>query len=606
MKRKMAAKKVLSLRPFQGVYMRIGKYCILNILLFGLALVAYAQREDSVRWSGNVQFRGASNFGPASDAAFSAGLQRETSKLSASLDFSVNRSSSLREKNVTYSSENIHFGHKENSRNESRGLGEKIRFGVRYTPRSSDVFHLHFTQSYTRSNQNDTLRSQKIGAASGRAVLLAEGSNFESAERKQKSYQFDADYVHRIDADRRSFHAELFLKNNLNEQINVRKLDGSLYTPLIYRITPAYENRTSSMKLFYRDAKFMDVTSLKFSAGMDLRWGMSNDGYGGATLVDGSWRDSLLLKQKYLYRSAAAEPYATVSYHYKIFDFFAEERFQYYNHKLWSNLNGWDWDKSDLFHSAKLQVKCRPSGRHHLQLELERSLSRPNYLMLSGLLRSGSSPQVYYLGNAGLKPTKNYRMDLQYMLDVRSWQYGVQAGYRLMKNVAEQVLYSHQENIPAPLREKLRDVVVYSWLNTAYKDNYHLKLSVRWKTDEYAFNAWSVLNYDVNRYASSSSTDFNSTMGCEGSWRFHERWKLSMYNTFDSRRREVYTHTSAYLSSKLRLDYTCRKLHCYAEITELFDRPIKRTTYSENFDYWRTESTRYYRRMMVIGAQWRV
>lgn len=600
-----ATKKVLLLLLFREGFMARVKYWLLVVSLLGSFSGVRAQHADSVQWSGRVQARGATDFGKASNASLSVGLQRETPKLSVSLDLSGNRSRSLRERDVTYSSESIKYGHKENARNVSRAFGENARLGLRYTPRSSDIFHLNFSQSYTSSDQNDTTYSQKIGAASGQAELLAEGSNFETVERLQHAYQCDASYVHWLEASRRSLHAELLFKDNTNAQTTVRMLDGSLYTPVTYRITPDYESRASKLKLFYRDARFLDVNSLDFSAGMDLQWGMSSDLYSGATLVDGEWKDSLLLKQQYLYRHATAEPYAAASYRYRIFDFSLEERFQYYNHKLWSNLNGWDWDQSDLFHSARASVKCTPSGRHRLQLDMERSLSRPNYLMLSGLLRFGSSQDVYYLGNPELEPTKIYRLDLQYRLAYPKWEYGVQAGYRLMQNVTEQVLFTGQEKLPAQLREKLENAVVYSWLNTAYKENYHLKLSVRWKDEVCEVNAWSVLNYDVNRYASSTSTDFNCTMGCEGSWRFHENWKLSLRNSFDSRRREVYTHTSAYLSSTLRVDYEWKKLLCYAEIDELFDRPIRRTTFSENFDYWRTESTRYYRRLLALGVQCR-
>ena len=585
--------------------MRIGKYWLLTVLLFGCLSGIRAQRADSVRWAGQAQLRGAADFGHASDLSLSMGVRRETPRLSVSLDLSGNRTRSLRAKEVTYSSENIKYGHKENARSESRASGENLRIGLRYVPRSSDVFRLDFSQSYTRSDRCDTLYSQKIGAEGGQAVLLAEGSSFEAADRLQQTYRCDASYAHRIDASRHSFHAELSFRDNVSSQTDIRMLAGSLYTPQTYRIAPDYENRTSRLNMYYRDAAFLDIASLDFFAGLDLQWGMSNDRYAGATLVDGAWRDSLLLKQKYLYRQATAEPYAAATYHYRIFDFSLEERFQYYNHRLWSNLNGWDWDQSDLFHAARAAVKCTPSERHRLQLDMERSLSRPNYLMLSGLLRSGSSPDVYYIGNAGLQPTKIYRLDLQYQSDVRQWRYGIQMGYRLMQNVAEQVLFTGQEKLPVHLRETLENAVVYSWLNTAYKENYHLKLSVRWKGGDCEVNAWSVLNCDANRYASSSATDFNCTLGCDASWRFRENWKLSLRNSFDSRRREVYTHTSAYLSSALRVDYEWKKLLCYAAIDELFDRPIERTTFSENFDYRRTERTRYYRRLLALGVQCR-
>ncbi|MBO7624643.1 MAG: outer membrane beta-barrel protein, partial [Bacteroidales bacterium] len=163
------------------------------------------------------------------------------------------------------------------------------------------------------------------------------------------------------------------------------------------------------------------------------------------------------------------------------------------------------------------------------------------------------------------------------------------------------------EQLPANLRESLKNAVVYSWLNTVSKNNWHLTLRLQWKRDGLEAAAWSNMNYDVSRYgvAASTSTDFHYTLGCSAAYGFGKGWKLSLQNSFDSRRKEVYSHTSAYLSGTLRLSRRFGNWSCYAEIRELFDKTIQRTTFSENFDYRRTENTRNYRRLAVLSVEYR-
>jgi len=280
---------------------------------------------------------------------------------------------------------------------------------------------------------------------------------------------------------------------------------------------------------------------------------------------------------------------------------------QFYHHQLWSNLNGWDWSKSDLSRMSRLEVQWNPRDvRHLLKWEYSRNIVRPEYLHLSGLLRFGSSEGVYYLGNAELQPTKTIRADLTYTFRSGAWECRAQGGVSRMRNVAEQVIYTGSEKLPATLRDSLKNAVVYSWLNTVSKNNFHLTLRAKWKHAGFGTEAWSVLNYDVSRYGTSgsSSDDFHYTLGCSAFYWFAKVWQLSLRNSYDSRRREVYSHTSAYLSGTLRLDRRCGSWNCYVEVREVFDKTIRRTTFSENFDYRRTEDTRNYRRLLALGLQY--
>ena len=566
-----------------------------------------AQRSDSLPWGGSVQALGATNFAGADDASLAVRIRRDAPKWSLSAGLSGNRTRRMVRREVSYSSEKMKYGHKESARSDSRSFGEQAEVTLRYTPRLQDAFSLTLRQSYAETERQDSTFAQKIGVQSGEAVVLGEGRNREKAEREQRQYRCEAAYRHRMDNPDRQLESSLSFRRDFSRHTTVRMLDGSLYTPKTYRITPDYERRISDFRISWRDLRFLEVERLDFTAGTDFSWSMNSDRYGGATLVESLWRDSLLLKQQYLYRSAQAEPYARATYQWRRFHFHGEERLQFYHHQLWSNLNGWDWSQSDLARMARLEAQCALGSRHQLKWEYARSITRPDYLQLSGLLRFGSSEGVYYLGNADLKPTKTIRTDLTYTFSYGAWECKAQGGASRMRNVTEQVLCTSVEQLPANLRESLKNAVVYSWLNTVSKNNWHLTLRLQWKRDGLEAAAWSNMNYDVSRYgvAASTSTDFHYTLGCSAAYGFGKGWKLSLQNSFDSRRKEVYSHTSAYLSGTLRLSRRFGNWSCYAEIRELFDKTIQRTTFSENFDYRRTENTRNYRRLAVLSVEYR-
>lgn len=581
------------------------KYCLTVIFVLSFAAGSVAQRLDSLRWGGSVKADGSTNFGRAGDASLAVRLNCESQKWSLSAGLSGSRTQRMVRREVSYSSGKMKYGHKESALSESRGFGEQAEVSFRYTPRTQDVFRISLRQSYTGTERQDSTFAQKIGVQSGEAVLIGEGHNREKAEREQRQYRCEARYEHAFNMNR-SLRADFCFQRDFNRHTTVRMLDGSLYTPKTYRITPDYERRVSDFRILYHDIRFMDVPKLDFTAGTDFSWGMNSDRYGGATLVDAQWRDSLLLKQQYLYRSALAEPYAKASYKWHSLAFAAEERLQFYHHQLWSNLNGWDWSRSDLSLISRAEVQWRPAAKHLLKLEFSRNIARPDYLQLSGLLRFGNSEGVYYLGNADLKPTKTLRTDLTYNFKIGAWEYILQGGASRMRNAAEQVLYTGEGQLPATLRDSLKNAVVYSWLNTVSKNNFHMTLRVKWGHGGLGAEAWSVLNYDVSRYGTSgsSSDDFHYTLGCSAFYKFAKFWQLSLRNSYDSRRKEVYSHTSAYLSGTLRLSRQSGSWNCYAEVREVFDKTIQRTTFSENFDYRRTEDTRNYRRLLAMGLQY--
>ena len=567
---------------------------------------AMAQRSDSLPWKGSVQAAGATNFGKAGDASLAVSLSRKSAKWAVSGSVSASRSWQTMMRQASYSSDKMRYGHLDTSFSESRSFGEKAALSISYRPRLHDQFVLNVKQSFSETTRRDSTASLKLGVQSGEAVLLGEGRNIEKAEREQRQYLFEAAYLHCMDKPGRSLQSEMSFSRDFSSRNTVRMLDGSLYTPKTYRITPDYEQRLSSFRLFFRDTCFMEVERLDFWAGNDLSWSMNSDIYGGATLVDAVWHDSLLLKQKYLYRSARSEPYVRAFYRWRRFSFYGEERLQYFHHQLWSNLNGWDWSKSSLAGMARLEANCMIGSCHKLKWEYARSITRPDYLQLSGLLRFGSSEGVYYLGNADLKPTKTIRTDLTYTFRSGAWECKAQGGVSRNRNAAEQVLYTGEDKLPEQLRESLKNAVVYSWLNTVSKNNWHLTLRLQWSKKPYEAAVWSVLNRDINKYgaAASISTDFHYSLGCSASCLFGGGWKLSLRNTFDSQRKEVYSRVNSYLSGTVRLERGFGAWRLHAEIREIFDKPMLRTTFSENFDYYRTESVRYYRRLFALGVQY--
>ncbi|MBO4282143.1 MAG: outer membrane beta-barrel protein [Bacteroidales bacterium] len=570
-------------------------------LMFALPLL-WAQPADSVRWKGSVQVSGASHLPQAGEASLATRLERVARNYSLSAGLSGNWNSRLTAKNVSYSSENMRYGYAETSESKNKGGSETADIQLLIQPRKGDRISLFLQQAYTGSDQNHDASAKKFGVSDGVTQLLAEGSNASLVEKEQQSYRMQASFLHVWDSSGHSISGSMSLKNSVNSQTTVRRLEGSLYTPKTYRITPLYEQQVFVWNFQYKDPRFLDVEALHFTAGTDFSWEMNDDQYGGATMVDAEWRDSLLLKQKYLYRSGKVEPYAAAEYRIGKWELKGEERIHYFNHKLWSNLRGWDWNKGSVGHGASYVVRYLPSARHNLQWDMERVISRPDYLKLSGLLRFGSSEGVYYLGNAELQPTRTFHFNMTYTWKCVPWEVQARSGCQFRKNVAEQVLVTDKEKLPEELRERLGDAVVYSWLNTAYKRIYHCRLHGRWKQEGYSLSAWGKLNWEVSEYGSTSpSSDRNYSLGVELAKTFRGGWELSARNTYNSAKRDVYTKFNEYLSGNLRLSRQSGAWSYYAEFRELFDKRMVRTTYSSDFSDWRTESTLYYRRMLALG-----
>ncbi len=582
----------------------MGKSGLVLVCLMFALLPLLAQPSDSVRWKGSVQMNGASHLPQAGDASLETRLERVTPRYTLSAGLSGTWNARLTSREISYSSENMRYGFTESSESKNKGGSESTDIQLFYRPRKGDRVSLSLQQTYSASDQNNVASAQKFGVSEGVVQLLSEGSNISSEEKEQRRYRMQASYLHEWDSSGRSIMGGMSLQNSINGQTSIRRLEGSLYTPKTYRITPLYEQQVFVWNFQYKDAHFLEVESLRFTAGTDFRWEMNDDQYGGATLVNAEWRDSLLLKQKYLYRSGKVEPYAAAEYRIGKWEMKGEERIHYFNHKLWSNLRGWDWNKGSVGHTADYSFRYRPSDKHNLQCDISRQLSRPDYLKLTGLLRFGSSQGVYYLGNADLQPTRGTIFSLSYTLKSAPWEVQLKTGCQFRKNVAEQVLVTDTAFFPEQLRGRLADAVVYSWRNTAYKRNYHLRMHGRWKRSGYSVYAWGQLNWDVSEYGSASpSSDRNYTLGVEFSKTFKGGWELSARNTYNSAKREVYTKFNEYLSSHLRLSRQSGAWSYYAELRELFDKRMERTTYSADFSDWRTENTLYYRRMVALGLR---
>ena len=147
-----------------------------------------------------------------------------------------------------------------------------------------------------------------------------------------------------------------------------------------FRLTPFFIRDRSTAFFTYRDSTMFGVRRLQFEAGSRMAVNRDNDWYGGETRrSDGSWQDSLRVKEHFDFIAAQVEPYARVDFARDAFSVYLETGLQLYGTRL----------DNDTLHQAlsvrppeivgHLGGRWRPVPMHTVTWSGSWNVQRPSY-----------------------------------------------------------------------------------------------------------------------------------------------------------------------------------------------------------------------------------
>ena len=148
-----------------------------------------------------------------------------------------------------------------------------------------------------------------------------------------------------------------------------------------YRLTPFFIRDRSTAFFTYRDSTMFGVPRLRFEAGSRMTLNRDNDRYGGATLrANGTWQDSLRVKEHFDFIAAQLEPYGRVDWNRDSISLYLETGLQLYGTRL----------DNDTLHQAlsvrppvvvgALGGRWRPAPKHTVTWSASWNVQRPGFL----------------------------------------------------------------------------------------------------------------------------------------------------------------------------------------------------------------------------------
>ena len=474
----------------------------------------------------------------------------------------------------------LDFGFYFNPANTLRGSASYSRSG---TSGSSYIQALRFLHSDTPNPDPDL----------GNAVIYS-GLQIDSTHNASSAAKFNLDYVHNFDGPGRNLKLSFDLGYNGNDDWRIRAFVNSETNPYfsdaVSYLTPGDNSRlTGLFDAVYTDPELFSVHALRLKGGLSLKAEGDRDWF---CRIQDNGVDPII--QNYRYARLTVEPNLQLDYTVGPVDLTLRERLQRYGHTLYDyDKSATQFSRSEWDNILGASAGFRIGKRQTLTVNYQESLVRPEYAMLTTMVKTTGNVNEYLTGNPDLAPQKNRDVDVRYGYEVRRifevyaslhYEYSSDRFERIVKNTTDGVNY-------------------YSWINSGERRTPSVRLAVKAALPSFRGELYFQYNNDTYEYKDGSK---KSTSNWESvadlALTLPKGWKISAKGGYASRKISAYNEYDAYVRTDLRVTKTfLEKFDVYLEGRDLADRPLYNYTWNEALDYVSVTETVLGRRSAVLG-----
>lgn len=391
---------------------------------------------------------------------------------------------------------------------------------------------------------------------------------------------------------------------SFTEDLLIRGTQGKFYTAPKHYATRSYMvDGDSKISLFYEDKSLAKVPNLYLKGGTDFFWHTDLDIYDKTKgFVRGPLLDSLSQERSFLYNSLALEPFIHVAYAYKGFDFFVNERVQYYRHILTDQLAHTDYH----FHSYRWQnilaagIGYRFNPRHKLNMDYKRTLKRPEYEKFSPVLTIGTTHGEYFWGNSNLRPQTMDDVSLNYNFRTEHFSTDLTLGYRCTRDKVEKVILVRPQSTDTS--------VIYTYTNANLQ---HTAAIMLYLTADYAVVKGQIWfgTYDdffMDQHNRLNKNDFSYEVGISLTAQLTDKTQLGSEIIYHSPKMSAYSLKGEYIGANIHLtQQLIKNLNLIISLNDLIDKPVEETTWNKDFTYYQMKEKYFNRRCLQLQLQYK-
>jgi len=602
------------------------KILVAAILIGSTATLAQAQEDKKGKWNGDFQLDAGTNFKMSPQNQNSRNMGNLSAKIGRSgkkFEFDVMASASIDYLFTGSVGLDVRAeggdttGVIDATATEVRNLAVKTGASLRWIPNRYNRFTLEYSYGYDRGTPKDyTLSDGNIHQDTLKASFAMKDAdndvnvhklvfNYERSFRKSESrltvdadmnYSRTANYSEWITGTGEKSKEEIIRAKEAGGLSEEERRNGAVIERR-YRDTPSQRVSVTNARVKYEDKNFCRIKNLDFNAALNLKIRGLEDHRQSANYVDGQWRDSIEVRENFLYRTSALTPSVYVGYEigkYEVNFSYSPELFL---RQLDSDSKKGDITKGDVAHVFSMNNSFTPWEGHSFFLNGGRSESRPDYLQICWFPRQSIKySNEVYKGNPDLHNEVRAAGELGYRLSKSKFNTSFTISHVYKHGKIEQT-YSTEEYDG-------REYRVYTWVNGGKSHETSGTLNVGWDGD--ALSAHVEGSYNLYRGVNMSGDE---TRSGDYSVRAAAEYRLKTWS---------FAADMAYQSDLVR-DYSTLKslVNCNARITkkfkhftltldgrDLFDKPLEILTKSSDGTELRYEKTVNNKRLFILGVHY--
>lgn len=599
------------------------KFLILIGALFATALLSSGQETAGGKWDGYAGIDAGSNFTKGnstrqrysySSGGISGWGRYRTDKFMIRLDLQcLTKYTTTSTTGVTTNAKNLNVPtlNFDIKFNDNKVFEERAGILMEFTPDDRNLFSLNLKQKFNRLDPN------KIGISFQNIINRQNPYDIqrkfymdaEEGVQSTSGYNVNASWNHKFDNPCREITSGMGWELNINDTPSIwNRLESDMDTDTYYywiptdsgipmrtfRFTPRDKNNSVTASVLYQDRELFDLKSLHLELGANFQSDYKTDNLSAANLVGDVWVDSLEYRENFNFLALNLAPKAKLSYSSGKFSFSLQLTPDFYLRKLDSDHNIGSFNFGRVYLLPDFNATWTPSPMHKAGISYKQGLTRPSYLQICWFQRAGAYANEIQMGNPELKPSSNGAANLYYTFHSGFFTGTIEGTTRMNWDKIERVFNT---------RDKYR---IYTWINSGQSIENRIKLTMLAKLKCFNAELGGYYNYFLgvdNAGNETRSSDWgvngDATLTLKGGWVFNVKGR------YQSKIIRTYSSMTEYVGCDVRITKNFKKFSVFAEGKDLFDRPIKVSTLSEDLTYIRVEEYQYNRRIFSVGASFR-
>lgn len=466
---------------------------------------------------------------------------------------------------------------KEESVQRQWRFDETLTAGFDLDITKKDLATVYWSQSYTDGKHVDRIISASYPLFSSSTAAAGTDHQLIDAAYRMKQHVLSVAYKHIFDKKDTEFSFDFrqtFSADPQHREYRITGDDGTLITAP-YRIFPGSKARSSRFTGSFV-ALLSEKMNLTMDLGADLELRYENETYGGATLTDNIWKDSLSLRADFRFEEYIPGVYALLDFNVGKLAVKPGGRVEYYRRKLGG---------PDVPHKSNSSFNFYPSfgmaypmnDHNSFNFNYSRRIERPAAYQLCPIASISDYVTERYTGNAALQPAFSNSFELGYLFNKNSFGINTSLSYMNTKGEIDRMFYSE-----AGIRYK-------TWGNLVDKQAFMLNYGFNWRYKILAvYLMGSVYNERYLREESASQP-----VEADGYWshdlrfmpqlRFRKRFNVTLQCIYYSTRHYAYSKTTESLRISLYASKTFRNITLSLNAVNIVNQRYRRYMWGAGF-----------------------